>query len=143
MALATATVLLAAAAGFGVWRLVVDDEPSSTTTIPASFDGEWKGTGGLPNESPSEFTVTLAEGLRTGRMENGASSCYSGSLGVAKGTTEDELTLRFTPANPTCNPWTVVLEHNERVDDELAMHVDPDPADPYEGDFDIALRRTG
>ena len=93
--------------------------------------------------SPSECTVTLAEGLRTGRMENGASSCHSGSLGVAQGTTEDELTLRFTPANPTCNPWTVVLEHNERVDDELAMHVDPDPADLYEGDFDIALRRTG
>jgi hypothetical protein len=142
VAVASAIVLLAAASGYAVWHLVVNDEPPATTTIPASFDGEWKGTGGLPNGSPSEFTVTLAEGLRIGRLAND-SSCFSGSLGVAQGSTEDELTLRFTPGGTDCNPWTVVLEHNERVDDELAMHVDPDPADPYEGDFDIALRRTG
>ena len=141
VAVASAIVLLAAVRLRGVApgrrrsTVGVDDHPGF---LRRRMEGHrWPS-----QREPLEFTVTLA-GLRRGRMTK-----RFVVLRRPARRRERQHRGRTDPAihpgkRTTCNPWTVVLEHNERVDDELAMHVDPDPADPYEGDFDVALRRTG
>ena len=126
-----------------MWRLLDEPTTTTTTTIPASFDGRWVGEGVDGEGSTAEFTATLAEGSRKGQLSSGNSSCYGGSLTV-KEATDEELTMRFAPGGTDgCVPWTVVFRHNTRVDGELVMAVDPDSSTDYKSEFEIPLSRTG
>ena len=143
MLVAGIAALLLVVAGFVVWQVVDDPATTSTTTIPASFDGRWVGEGVDGEGSVAEFTATLAEGLSQGQLSSGNSSCYGGPLTVKKAT-DEELTMRFAPnGTDGCVPWTVVFRHNSRVDGELVMAVDPDSSTQYRSEFEIPLSRTG
>jgi hypothetical protein len=137
MAAITALLVVAGIVG---WRLV--DQASPSTTIPASFDGRWVGTGGTGDGSTGEFTALLAEGLSSGRLQSGSSSCFGGSLTVTEAT-DSELTMRFAPGASGCNQWTVVFTHSTTSDKKLVMSVDPDSNVNYESKFQIPLTRQG
>ena len=139
-ALVAAIAALLVVVGFAAWRLV--DEPTPSTTIPASFDGKWVGEGATGDGGTAEFTALLAEGLNTGRLESGASSCYGGSLTVTEAT-DSELTMRFAPGADGCNPWTIAFTHDGGSDSSLVMSVDPDSNVNYESKFQIKLARRG
>ena len=134
-------------AGFLVWRAEDDSGgpggsgSTSSMTIPASFDGQWKGWGFPPEGGKADLTATLIEGNATGRLESGDSSCYGGSLAIREASTS-EMTMRFTSNNPTCPKWTVVLRHLSDAEDKLRMDVDPDTADPYRGPFEVPMTRS-
>jgi len=134
---------LAAAAllvgGVATWRVL--DQAAHSTTIPASFDGQWQGTATTTRDSGAVFTATLGKDLHLGRLASGASSCYNGVLTVADAT-DSRLTMRFAPGNQTCNPWTVVFTHLSGGD--LKMAVDPDSSvNNYEQEFEVRMARQG
>ena len=132
-ALAIAVLLVA-----GVVTGLVIYRVSHSTTIPASFDGEWTGT----RAGGAEFTATLDEGLQLGGLHSGASSCFAGTLTVSDAT-DSQLTMRFTPDPQAtgCNPWTVVFTHLPGA--ALKMAVDPDPHVPRESEFEVRMTRRG
>jgi hypothetical protein len=140
--LAAGLVVALGVAGFLVWRAF--DEPATSTTIPASYDGEWVGTGAPGSESPSEWTVFLSEGLQVAKVQNGASSCYGGTLRVTEAT-DAELHARFTPdtADTDCEKATVVFTRNAEVDGGIVMHVDPDPSFDRVPEFEVPMTRQG
>ncbi len=131
---------LAAAAlfvgGAVTWRVL--DQAAHSTTIPASFDGKWRGTA----SDGAEFTATLGKDLRLGQLARGASSsCYNGTLTVSDAT-DSRLTMRFTPAGQAdCIPWTVVFTHLSGGD--LKMAVDPDSSVNYQPEFEVRMARQG
>jgi hypothetical protein len=120
--------------GVVTWRVL--DRAAQSTTIPASFDGQWQGT----NADGAVFTATLGKDLHLGRLASGASSCYNGVLTVGAAT-DARLTMRFAPVNQTCNPWTVVFTHLSGGD--LKMAVDPDSSVNYEQEFEVRMARQG
>lgn len=130
-----ALVLLAG--GLVAWLAVDPAGQEQSTTIPASFDGIWIGSGPATDGSTAEFTATLGEGLRIGRLNSGSSSCYGGKVTV-QDATDSKLTMRFTPAPPDCNPWTVVFTHLDSGD--LRMSVDPDSNIDYQQEFEIRMQ---
>jgi hypothetical protein len=104
--------------GLVTWRVL--DHAAHSTTIPASFDGVWKGT----NVDEGEFTATLTEELQRGELYNTLSGWSNGKLTV-RDATDSRLTMRFAPKNAaTCFPWTVVFTHLSHG--ALSMKVDPD-----------------
>lgn len=128
--------------GIVAWR-VIDDQTTHSTTVPASFDGKWVGEGITEDGSTAEFTATLAEGLQTGRLDSGASSCYGGPLTVTDAT-DSTLNTRFEPGNRDCNKWTVVFTHDLDANHGLIMSVDPDSnVNNYESKFQIKLKYQG
>jgi hypothetical protein len=131
-ALAAAALLVAGAV---TWRVL--DQAAHSTTIPASFDGQWHGT----DPARGQFTATLGKDLRLGQLRNGASSCYEGTLTVS-GATDSRLTMRFTSRNQVeCIPWTVVFTHLSGGD--LKMAVDPDSSVNYQPEFEVRMARQG
>jgi hypothetical protein len=136
----SAVAVLLLVAGAVVWLLVGSTE--TPTVIPASFDGKWVGEGSTGDTSEAGFTALLGEGLSTGQLQSGNSSCYGGSLKVVEAT-DSELTMRFSPGESDCNPWTVVFTHATGSDDALVMSVDPDSSDDYEQEFEVELARQG
>ena len=131
-ALAAAALLVA---GVVTWQVL--DQAAHSTTIPASFDGQWRGT----NADGAEFTATLGTNLHLGRLRSGASSCYEGVLTVSDAT-DSRLTMRFGPGSQAgCNPWTVVFTHLPGGD--LKMAVDPDSSVDYEPEFEVRMTRQG
>lgn len=137
-ALAAAALLVGGAV---TWKVLVQDAHS--TTIPASFDGQWQGTATTTQNSGAVFTATLGKDLQLGRLASGASSCYSGVLTVSDAT-DSRLTMRFAPGNQAeCNPWTVVFTHLSGGD--LRMAVDPDSSVNlnYEQEFEVRMSRQG
>ena len=135
-ALAAAALLVG---GMVTWRVL--DQAAHSTTIPASFDGQWQGTATTTRDSGAVFTATLGKDLHLGRLASGASSCYGGVLTVSDAT-DSRLTMRFAPGNPVeCNPWTVVFTHLSGGD--LKMAVDPDSSVNYEQEFEVRMARQG
>jgi hypothetical protein len=121
--------------GVVTWRVL--DQAAPSTTIPASFDGQWQGT----NADKAVFTATLGKDLHLGRLASGASSCYNGVLTVSAAT-DARLTTRFAPVNQKeCSPWTVVFTHLSGGD--LKMAVDPDSSVNYEQEFEVRMTRQG
>ena len=132
LALVAAVLLVG---GWVAWRSFGTTDPPSTT-IPKSFDGQWRGTGTTAHGT-STFTASLGEGLGMGRLDNDMTSCYSGPLTVANAT-DSTLSTRFAPGNPDCI-GSVVFTHLSNGD--LEMKVDPDST--HEQEFAIRLSRTG
>jgi hypothetical protein len=146
-----ALVILGVAAG-GAWLLLADPPddngaspnetaPTGDAPIPAAFDGEWRGTGELhdDNDTSSQFTAELREGLTSGRLEGEASSCMEGALVVETATT-DRLTTHFVSDEDGCSNWSVVFTPSR---DQLHMAVNPDSGtDGYQNEFAIDLTRT-
>jgi len=131
-ALAAAVLLVG---GVVTWRVL--DQAAHSTTIPASFDGQWQGT----NADGAVFTATLGKDLHLGQLASGASSCYSGVLTVSDAT-DSRLTMRFAPGNQAeCNQWTVVFTHLSGGD--LRMAVDPDSSVNYVQEFEVRMTRQG
>jgi hypothetical protein len=129
-ALAAAALLVG---GVVTWRVL--DQAGHSTTIPASFDGQWQGTG-----TRGVFTATLGKELQLGELA-GASSCYDGPLTVSDAT-DSRLTMRFAPAGQEgCSPWTVVFTHLSKGD--LKMAVDPDPGGNEKAEFQVRMTRQG
>jgi hypothetical protein len=125
--------------GVVTWRVL--DQAAHSTTIPASFDGQWEGTATTIRDSGVVFTATLGKDLQLGQLASGASSCYSGVLTVSDAT-DSRLTMRFAPGNQAeCNPWTVVFTHLSGGD--LKMAVDPDSNVNYEQEFEVRMTRQG
>jgi len=109
--------------GLVTWRVL--DHAADSTTIPASFDGVWKGT----DADAADFTATLTEELERGRLRSDALGCYNGRLTV-RDATDSRLTMRFEADYAEaagCDPWTVVFTHLSHG--ALSMKVDPDNAD--------------
>lgn len=134
-ALAVAALLVA---GVVTWKIL--DQAAHSTTIQASFDGQWQGTATTNRDSGAVFTATLGKDLHLGRLASGASSCYEGQLTV-QDATDSRLTMRFAPGNQTCNSWTVVFTHLPGGD--LKMAVDPDSSVNYEQEFEVRMTRQG
>jgi hypothetical protein len=136
-ALVAAVVVVVLAGGVAGWQVLGSGQESEqhSTTIPASFDGQWKGTGG---QYDAEFVATLVSGLNLGRLNSGSSSCYGGVLRVTDAT-DAQLTTRFRPDPPKCNHWTVVFTHLAGGD--LKMAVDPDTSLDYEPQFQVRMTR--
>jgi hypothetical protein len=132
LALVAAVLLVG---GWVAWRSFGTTDPPSTT-IPKSFDGQWRGTGTTAHGT-STFTASLGEGLGMGRLDNDMTSCYSGPLTVANAT-DSTLSTRFAPGNPDCI-GSVVFTHLSNGD--LEMKVDPDST--LQQEFAIRLSRTG
>ena len=132
LALVAAVLLVG---GWVAWRSIGTTDPPSTT-IPKSFDGQWRGTGTTAHGT-STFTASLGEGLGMGRLDNDMTSCYSGPLTVANAT-DSTLSTRFAPGNPDCI-GSVVFTHLSNGD--LEMKVDPDST--LEQEFAIRLSRAG
>jgi hypothetical protein len=129
-ALAAAALLVG---GVVTWRVL--DQAAHSTTIPASFDGQWQGT----SADGVVFTATLGRDLQLGRL-SGHSECHGGQLTV-EDATDSRLTMRFTPKSTGCNPWTVVFTHLSGGD--LKMAVDPDSSVSYEQEFEVRMTRQG
>lgn len=138
--LGAAAAALLVVAGVAVWLLAGGTE--SSTVIPASFDGKWSGEGATWESESAEFTALLGEGLSTGQLQSGNSSCYGGSLDVVEAT-DAKLTTRFSPGGSDCNPWTIVFTHSTTSDDALVMSVDPDSNYDYQQEFEVELQRQG
>jgi hypothetical protein len=136
-ALAAAALIVG---GVVTWKML--DQAAHSTTIPASFDGQWQGTAATTRDSGPVFTATLGKDLHLGRLASGASSCYNGVLTVSDAT-DSRLTMRFAPGNQAeCNPWTVVFTHLAGGD--LKMAVDPDTSvNNYEQKFEVRMTRQG
>jgi hypothetical protein len=147
-----AALVLAVVVGGGAWLLLEDQpdddgSPPNTPTptgdapIPAAFDGQWRGTGEIhdDDDTSTQFTAELREGLTSGRLEGEASSCMEGAL-VVKTATDDRLTTRFLPDEDGCTPWAVVFTPSGS---RLHMAVDPDSGtDRFQNEFAIDLART-
>jgi hypothetical protein len=130
-----ATALLAG--GVVTWRVL--DQAAHSTTIPASFDGQWRGCCG-PNGAP--FTATLGKELQKGGLLSDGSSCFIGPLTVSDAT-DSRLTMHFEPgpgADVGCKPWTVVFTHLSGGD--LKMWVDPEPGGLVP-EFEVRMIRQG
>jgi Caspase domain len=131
-ALAAAALIVG---GLITWRVV--DQAGHSTTIPESFDGNWRGKA----SDESVFTATLGKDLRLGQLASGASGCYNGPLTVSDAT-DSRLTMRLAPADPVgCNTWTVVFTHLSGGD--LKMAVDPDSSVRNESEFEVRMTRQG
>jgi hypothetical protein len=121
--------------GVVTWRVL--DQAGHSTTIPASFDGQWRGT-----DTRGVFTATLGKELQKGELKSDTSSCFQGPLTV-RDATDSRLTMRFAPgpaADPGCKPWTVVFTHLSGGD--LKMAVDPDPGGNVP-EFEVRMTRQG
>lgn len=135
VAVLVAAVLLVA----GVVTSRILAQAAHSTTIPASFDGEWQGSTSANRNSGAMFTATLGKDLHLGQLASGASGCYNGVLTVSDAT-DSQLTMRFAPVSQTCNPWTVVFTHLSGGD--LKMAVDPD-SNVNEQEFEVRMTRQG
>jgi hypothetical protein len=138
--LAGVAVVVLLGGGLVAWRVVDQTGQEHSTTIPASFDGVWNGSGPDTDGDVSEFTATLGEGLRVGRLSSGSSACYGGKVTVTDAT-DSRLTMRFIPAAAGCNPWTVAFTHLDSGD--LRMSVDPDSNIDYQQEFEIRMTKQG
>ena len=130
-ALAAAALIVG---GVATWRIL--DQAGHSTTIPASFDGQWHGTD--PYGGP--LTATLVKDLKLGQLRSD-NSCFVGKLTVVDAT-DSRLETRFAPVGTEgCNPWTVVFTHLPGGD--LKMAVDPDSSFNYEQEFEVRMTRQG
>jgi len=135
------TAVLLLVAGIVTWRLV-DLRAQPSTTIPASFDGNWVGQGAAGTHPSAGFETQLVQGLNIAQLRSLNSACYSGSLTVTEAT-DAKLTMRLAPQGADCSPWTVVFTHSPTSDGQLVMSVDPDNTVSRESEFQIPLRRKG
>lgn len=120
--------------GLVTWRVL--DHAAHSTTIPASFDGVWKGA----NVDEGDFTATLTKELQRGELSNTLSGCSNGKL-IVRDATDSRLTMRFAPNNAVaCGPWTVVFTHLS--DGALRMAVDPDSGADLQA-FEVRMSRQG
>ena len=110
---------------------------SVQTTIPESFDGEWKSQ----NANGPVLRASFDGGLQKGTLASGANGCYNGVLAVSEAT-NSRLRMRFTPTDPTkCNTWTAVFTHLDGGD--LSMAVNSDSNIGHETDFETRMIRQG